>query len=828
MFQIIRKITGFILLFSALSISTVWAQKPIDKITKEDVLTMSYDQLADLPLEDLMKLAEIVGVSIDDLFNMVLNKDVSIASKSSESFFDTPLSTTVLTSDDIARSGVLSIPEAMRLIPGVIVREKTNGNYDIHIRGNDNIPYGQVTIFSENTLTLVMIDGRPVYNYATGGTFWESLPVGLSDVDRIEVVRGPASALYGPNAVTGVINIITKKVGSKKASVSAGIQSGNSFGTLPKILGTSGTQNLALSFGVNDKLKFRLSGNYNYRDRAQDEVYLWKDPNQTPNLRASGYYPVDSVVLVGMDPTAMYDDPSIALDAYTFNGYAFYDPNPDISISLAAGTQRSIAISSNTDMGFVAHTTRKVETQYADLRAAVYGFNLQTNYMWGCENLSMGSPGYEFDISAFNLNLDYNFELLDRTLGIRPGFSYSRSTVSDDPYYQIFLNAGESLSSFAPSLRVDYKPIEQLRFVGAFRYEQNADPDKGYPTWQLVANYRIKDNSSLRAVYSRANRSPFMLDVQADATLVMRDQITFSVPLPSPLPPIGPMLIHSDDPNDPKNRYTARLEGNKNLKLAVMDMFELGYRQKIGQHILLNLELFYSNLRDMSSMDADAIKMTSVRSVANPYYIEGVPQSGPEYFVPPYSNHYTYEQHNTYSNIKETSQQIGATAEIGVVINRAWNFRLFGTLQQTELKDHSGYTGNRTGHMAAGATNDPNVDWTTDDVPYTWAQVTDSLVNGNNKATPSFYGGFEVNWLPTDKWTITSTGYGFSKQTYIHQYGTFDIDPKLLVNLRVAYKFTRNSSVFVNVNNIFNSKSQEFGFMDKTSAQWYWGMRIEF
>jgi iron complex outermembrane receptor protein len=815
-FQSIKKITGLFLLFSVLNITVGYAQKQIDRMTKEDVLAMSYDELAELSLEDLMKLADIVGVSIDDLFNMVLNRDISIASKSSESFFDTPLSTTVITSEDIARMGVLSIPEAMRLIPGVIVREKTNGNYDIHIRGNDNIPYGQTSIFSENTLTLVMVDGRAVYNYATGGTFWESLPVGVNDIDRIEVVRGPASALYGPNAVTGVINIITKKVESKKPSVEASIQSGNRFQSLPVSLAVSGTQNLGFSFGINDKLKFRIAGSYNYRDRSQEDVYLWKDENQKHAIENSGYYPVSDVTLVKMKSEEMYDDPSMALDAYAFNGYMFYNPNPDIHVDLSAGMQRSIAISSNTDMGFVMHTTRQVETQYADLKASLYGFNLQTNYMWGYENLSMGSPGYEFDVSTFNLNLDYNFKLLENKLNIHPGFSYTASKVSDDEYMEVFLRAGETLSSFAPSIRADYKPIEQLRFVGAFRYEKNANPDKAYPTWQFVANYRVNDNSSFRAVYSRANRSPFMLDVQAKTELVMKDSLTMNnVALVYP----SDVLMFSDDANDRRNRYTAKLEGNKNLKLAVMDMVELGYRQKVGKHVLLNFEFFFSQLRDMSSMQANSVRITNVR----PY-----PSTPPMEPIPQYAFHYIYEQHNTYENIAEIIRQYGATAEIGVVVNSAWNFRFFGTLQQTNIKNHSGYTGRRTGHMKEEAEKNPATDWTTDDVSYSWEQVTDSLVNSKGKATPNFFGGFEINWLPADKWTVTSTGYGFSKQTYIHQYGPFDIAAKMLVNLRVAYGFAKNSSVFMTVNNIFNATSPEFGFMDKTGAQWHWGVRVKF
>ncbi|MGC3978729.1 MAG: Plug domain-containing protein [Paludibacteraceae bacterium] len=89
------------------------------------------------------------------------------------------------------------------MVPGLIVREKTNGNYDVHIRGNDNMPPKGMFIYSENSISLVMIDGRPVYNYSFGGTFWEALPVDLVDVERIEIIRGPSSALYGPNADFG-------------------------------------------------------------------------------------------------------------------------------------------------------------------------------------------------------------------------------------------------------------------------------------------------------------------------------------------------------------------------------------------------------------------------------------------------------------------------------------------------------------------------------------------------------------------------------------------------------------------------------------------------
>ena len=57
-----------------------------------------------------------------------------------------------------------------------------------------------------------MVDDRPVFNYNLGGTVWESLAIDLTDIEQIEIMRGPAASLFGPNAITGVVNIITRKV----------------------------------------------------------------------------------------------------------------------------------------------------------------------------------------------------------------------------------------------------------------------------------------------------------------------------------------------------------------------------------------------------------------------------------------------------------------------------------------------------------------------------------------------------------------------------------------------------------------------------------------
>ena len=359
------------------------------------------------------------------------------------------------------------------------------------------------------------------------------------------------------------------------------------------------------------------------------------------------------------------------------------------------------------------------------------------------------------------------------------------------------------MSAFAPSVRVDYSPMDKLRLVGAFRYEKNKVPDKAYPTWQLVANYKLQENSSVRAAYSRANRSPFTLDVLADATLVLN---------PYPVP-----FMHSGNPSDPssynsdpKNKFTVSLDGNSDLELATMDMIELGFRQKIGKHVLLNIEGFYSKLKNISALDVDTVKFTVSQS----------------FIAPPSGMAYPYYRHQTYMNIKETSEQFGITAEIGAVVSKYVNFRLFGTYQHTNLKNHNNISVDEKSDILSNEINAAAPGSWSDEMVRT--DIPAEYINTTSKATPSFYGGYELNWLPTDKWTFTTTGYGFTKQTYFHQHGSFDIKSKMLVNLRVAYKFTRNSSIFMSANNIFNATSQEFGFMDKTGATWYWGMNVKF
>ena len=130
------------------------------------------------------------------------NVEVTTLSKAPEQVWKTAAAVYVITQEMIRRSGATSIPEALRLAPGVEVARIDANKWSIGIRG-----FGSRL----NRGVLVLIDGRSVYTTLIAGTYWEVQDTVMEDIDRIEVIRGPGGTVWGPNAVNGVINIITKQ-----------------------------------------------------------------------------------------------------------------------------------------------------------------------------------------------------------------------------------------------------------------------------------------------------------------------------------------------------------------------------------------------------------------------------------------------------------------------------------------------------------------------------------------------------------------------------------------------------------------------------------------
>src|SRR6202051_3992517 len=151
---------------------------------------------------------DVTAMSMEDLMNM----QVTSVSKRTQKVADAAAAIFVITQEDIRRSGATSIPEALRLVPGLEVARIDENKWAIGSRGFN----GRF----DNKL-LVLIDGRSVYTPLFSGVYWNVQDVMLEDVERIEVIRGPGATLWGANAVNGVINIITKPAKSTQSALAA-------------------------------------------------------------------------------------------------------------------------------------------------------------------------------------------------------------------------------------------------------------------------------------------------------------------------------------------------------------------------------------------------------------------------------------------------------------------------------------------------------------------------------------------------------------------------------------------------------------------------------
>lgn len=141
--------------------------------------------------------SSLTRISLDDLLQL----EVTSVSKKEQKLSEAPSAIFVLTQEDLARAGVTTVAEALRLVPGLEVARVDANKWAVSARGFNGR-------FADKML--VLMDGRSVYTPLFSGVYWDIQDTMLADIDRIEVIRGPGAALWGANAVNGVINIITK------------------------------------------------------------------------------------------------------------------------------------------------------------------------------------------------------------------------------------------------------------------------------------------------------------------------------------------------------------------------------------------------------------------------------------------------------------------------------------------------------------------------------------------------------------------------------------------------------------------------------------------
>ena len=189
---------------------------------------------------------------IAELQLMKEEETVSIASRYEQPISQAPSNVYVITDEDIRHSGAPDLPTVLRRVPGLEVMQTTGADFNVSARGDNQLVANKM---------LVLVDGRFIYVDAQGAMYWKMIPVTLPEIKQIEVLKGPASSVYGFNAFDGVINIITKSPEEMKGTT---LQfGGGEFGTI---------SSAAVHADKIGKFGYRLSAGHN-------QAAQWHDRN---------------------------------------------------------------------------------------------------------------------------------------------------------------------------------------------------------------------------------------------------------------------------------------------------------------------------------------------------------------------------------------------------------------------------------------------------------------------------------------------------------------------------------------------------------------------
>jgi outer membrane receptor for ferrienterochelin and colicin len=298
------------IIFSFISVG-VYSQADslrLERMTREEILQLSQDELLEMSMENLVFLAQKLGISIDELLNM----KTSVASKTTLTPRETPGIVSFITEEEIRYSGARDLIDVLRLVPGFDFGYDVSGVIGAGLRGNW-VHEGKI---------LMLIDGQSMnelnyYNIAYGNHF----PV--DQIKRIEIIRGPGSAIYGGIAELGVINIITKS-----GKDTEGIEVAGTYGQMQKSMGRA---NLNMNSGLTlNKWDISAKGFIGKANRSDQIFQEYIDmPENTIDLSEGGSEIKTSQLNLGatnekLSFRLIYDDYKSYYNYYDFDSLVNY------------------------------------------------------------------------------------------------------------------------------------------------------------------------------------------------------------------------------------------------------------------------------------------------------------------------------------------------------------------------------------------------------------------------------------------------------------------------------------------------------------------------
>lgn len=403
------------------------------------------------PAEDLSEL------SIEELLDL----EVFSVSRKDQPQFRVASAVHVLTGEDLRRSGVMSIPEALRLVPGMSVARLNANRWAITCRG-----------FSEyyaNKL-LVMIDGRTVYSPIFSGVMWEENDVMLEDLDRIEVIRGPGATSWGANAVNGVVNILSKSARDTQGWL------------LSTGCGTELQNQTALRYGgaAGENTWYRIWGKFTSHDALMynEDIDGDDDDRDAHDGWTAGQFGFrvdheagrDRLTVQGDVHTTRIDHELLRYNPATGRNELERGDEDSKGMNLLARWQRAWSKDSELSVQFFYDRLDKV-LNFTPTRVDTYDLDLQHRLRLGARHDVVWGLGYRTVRDAMDSTPEFSFDPESRQESLFSAFIQDEIALVPE---RLSLTVGSKFDhnyhtgfEFQPSARLLYTPREDLTFWGA-------------------------------------------------------------------------------------------------------------------------------------------------------------------------------------------------------------------------------------------------------------------------------------------------------------------------------------------------------------------------
>ena len=475
------------------------------------------------------------SMSLEQLVNI----EVSIASKTSTKISDIAAAVYVITAEEIKRSAATSIPELLRSVPGLHVAKVNSNNWSIGARGFG----GQLA-----SSLLVLMDGRSLYTPLFGGVFWDVQDTRLDEIERIEIIRGPGGAVWGANAVNGVINIITKQADQTHET-----QISSRYGSYEE-----GTLSARTNGSFTDDTHYRLyaksqkRGGFNFQDdtSAQDD---WKDhrvgfridsnlKNHQQLLVQGNSYHGDAAGISYIPPISLPLPGSLlAID----NQAKFNGENLIVRWQTDEAASQSLQLTYDQTYRQEVLLTEKRTTIDIEYQQGVHWSNQQT---------------------VFGIGYRKTRDSIEDGVGT----TFNVSSASDEIWNVFIQNRSINL-------------IEKLDMIVGVKIENNNRLQAKMELQPSIRfNYHLSETSTVWSALSRAIRSPTRAEQDATLSIIMPANVyipaidaAFNFPLIATLTPTG--------------MYDAE----------ELISLEAGYRSSLAENMRIDIAAFYSQFNGL-------------------------------------------------------------------------------------------------------------------------------------------------------------------------------------------------------------------------------------